>query len=136
MNKELDILFGELTDGKIQFQQLQDQIDPNNEQISSHSMNDKTLMATIKEKIEGPKEDFISTTNSDRALPDELAQQEGVPITKSTDGIHDADHTDNEELISTHNSERAIADKPLASQDEISVISTHNSSKFVDESFN
>jgi hypothetical protein len=136
MSDELDLLFGDISDGKKYFQELQNDIDPNNEQISSHSMHEKSILANIKQKLQGNKEDFISNINYDNALPDELATQESVPITDVTEGIHDADNTNNEELISTHNSERAIADKPLASQDEISVISTHNSSKFVDESFN
>ena len=72
------------------------------------------------------------------ALPDELSKQDGVPISTSvTDGIHVGDETNNEELISSHNSERAIEDKPITTNtEEISVISTVNSSKFVDESLN
>lgn len=136
MADELDVLFGDVTNGKKYFEELQQGINCDTTQITDSNNNDKGLLDTLKEKLCNSKEEFISTVNSDNALPDELASQESVPITEVTQGIHDADNTTNEELISTHNSERAIADKPLASQDEISVISTHNSSKFVDESFN
>ena len=106
------------------------------------------LLDTVKERIEefkehnnlttDPHDELICNTNSDNALPDELSKQDGVPISTSvTDGIHVGDETNNEELISSHNSERAIEDKPITTNtEEISVISTVNSSKFVDESLN
>ena len=111
-------------------------------------MNEKTVLDTVKERIEefkeynnlttDPHDELICNTNSDNALPDELSKQDGVPISTSvTDGIHVGDETNNEELISSHNSERAIEDKPITTNtEEISVISTVNSSKFVDESLN
>lgn len=169
-NKEaLDILFGENTDAKNTLQDLQNQIYNEetgfDKQISTHSMNDKTIVEKVKEKVEefkehnnlvtDPNDELISTknsdnalpddlakeegvlissSNSDRALPDELSKEDGVPITKVTEGIHVADNTDNTELISTHNSNRALDEKPITNTEEISVISTHNSSKFVDES--
>lgn len=166
----LDILFGENTDAKNSLKDLQDQIKNEetgfDQQISTHSMNDKTIVDKVKEVVEEFKEHnglvtdpndelisnknsdqvidvvkeeniLISTKNSDQALPDELSSQEGVPITKVTEGIHVADNTDNTELISSHNSERAMDEKPITTNtEEISVISTHNSSKFVDESLN
>ena len=148
-NKEaLDILFGENTDAKNTLQDLQNQIYNEetgfDKQISTHSMNDKTIVEKVKEKVEefkehnnlvtDPNDELISNKNSDRALPDELSKEDGVPITKVTEGIHVADNTDNTELISTHNSNRALDEKPITNTEEISVISTHNSSKFVDES--
>ena len=174
-NKEaLDILFGENTNAKTSFRDLKEQINNEehgfDEQISTHSMNDKSVIDVVKEKVEEFKEFngltsdpnnelistknsdnalpdelskeenvLISTNNSDRALPDELSKEDGIPITSVTDGIHVADSTDNTELISSHNSERALPDmeKPIATNaEEISVISTHNSPKFVDESLN
>lgn len=133
--KELDLLFGEMDS---QLNELK-QIDPDNEQISTHSMNNKTVIETIKERVEEFKEyngltnDFISNKNSENALPDELGGQ-GIPIsTKSTEGIHDADETDNEELISSHNSDNALPhiDTPVTDTEKIDIISDVNSSKFV-----
>lgn len=140
MEEELDMLFGTSTNAKNEFLQLKDATDPDNEQISTHSMNDKTILDTIKEKVEelisDDKEPLISNKNSENALPDELSEEPGIPIsTVSTDGIHHYDNTENEELISSHNSERALDEKPLTTNtEEIHVISTHNSSKFVDQS--
>lgn len=168
----LDLLFGENTNAKESLNELKEQIKDEehgfNEQISTHSMNEKSVIDVVKEKVEEFKEYnglttdpndklistknsdnalpdelakqdgvLISSSNSDRALPDELSKEDGIPITKVTEGIHVADNTDNTELISTHNSERAMDEKPITTNtEEISVISTHNSSKFVDESFN
>lgn len=152
-NKEaLDILFGENTDAKAQLSELKDKIQNEehgfDKQISTNSMNDKNIIETVKEKVEefkehnnlttDPNDELISNKNSDNALPDELSKEDGVPIsTVVTEGIHDADNTNNEELISTHNSQRALDEKPITQKtEEISVISTHNSSKFIDESLN
>ena len=144
----LDMLFGEKTDAKNQLLDLKDVLTPEDQPISTHSMNEKTVLDTVKERIEefkehnnltiDPHDELICNTNSDNALPDELCKQDGVPISTSvTDGIHVGDETNNEELISSHNSERAIEDKPITTNtEEISVISTVNSSKFVDESLN
>lgn len=146
----LDILFGENTDAKKTLQDLREEIKNEehgfDEQISTHSMNKKTVIDVVKEKVEefkeynglteDPNNELISTKNSDNALPDELSKEEGVPITEVTEGIHLADNTDNTELISSHNSERALDEKPITQTEEITVISTHNSSKFVDESLN
>lgn len=143
MEKELDILFGDATLAKENFKNLKTEADPSYEQISTHSMNDKSLIETIKERVEefkefnsDGKEELIAQNNSDNALPDELSTQEGVPIsTVTTDGIHVADETENQELISTHNSERALDEKPMTTHtEEIDVISAVNSSKFVPES--
>ena len=146
--KALDMLFGEKTDAKNQLSDLKDVLTPEDQPISTHSMNEKTVLDTVKERIEefkeynnlttDPHDELICNTNSDNALPDELSKQDGVPISTSvTDGIHVGDETNNEELISSHNSERAIEDRPITTNtEEISVISTVNSSKFVDESLN
>ena len=146
--KALDMLFGEKTDAKNQLLDLKDVLTPEDQPISTHSMNEKTVLDTVKERIEefkehnnltiDPHDELICNTNSDNALPDELSKQDGVPISTSvTDGINVGDETNNEELISSHNSERAIEDKPITTNtEEISVISTVNSSKFVDESLN
>ena len=146
--KALDMLFGEKTDAKNQLLDLKDVLTPEDQPISTHSMNEKTVLDTVKERIEefkeynnltiDPHDELICNINSDNALPDELSKQDGVPISTSvTDGIHVGDETNNEELISSHNSERAIEDRPITTNtEEISVISTVNSSKFVDESLN
>lgn len=140
MDKELDILFGEGSLVKDNLKGLKIQADPDYEQISTHSMNDKSLMDNIKERVEEfkehnfeQKEELISNKNSNNALPDELSTQEGTPIsTTSTDGIHTADETENEELISTHNSDSVLDEKPVTTHtEEIDVISDVNSSKFV-----
>lgn len=161
-NKEaLDILFGE--DNEVVNQTLdilKDEIKSEehgfNEQISTHSMNDKSVIDVVKEKVEEFKEYnnlttdpndklistknsdealpdelakeegvLISTANSDRALPDELSSQDGVPICKqSTEGIHDGDSTPNEELISSHNSDSALIDNDVP-------LSSHNSEELL-----
>lgn len=138
----LDLLFGEATTAKQSFDELKLQTDPEYEPISEKTLEDKTVIETIQEKIEqfkehnglseDPEEQLISNKNSERALPDELSSQDGVPIsTAATEGIHVAD--ENVELISTHNSERALpeVEKPLTNSEEIDVISSVNSSKFV-----
>ncbi len=148
MDKEqaLDVLFGQQTDAKKELQNLQTSLTDEAEQISTHSMNEKTILDTVKEKVEEfkeynnlsthPHDELISNRNSDNALPDELSKQEGVPICNNiTEGIHSGDNTENDELISSHNSERTIEDKPITTHtEEISVISNTNSSKFVKES--
>ena len=122
--KALDMLFGEKTDAKNQLSDLKDVLTPKDEPISTHSMNEKTVLDTVKERIEefkehnnltiDPHDELICNTNSDNALPDELSKQDGVPISTSvTDGIHVGDETNNEELISSHTSERAIEDKTI-----------------------
>lgn len=149
MDKEqaLDVLFGETTDAKQELKNLQTTITNEDEQISTHSMNDKTIIDTVKQRVEefkehnnlttDPHDELISNKNSDNALPDELSTQEGVPICNdSTDGIHSGDETENEELISSHNSSSTTEDKPITTHtEEIDVISNTNSSKFVNESF-
>ena len=141
-NKEaLDILFGEQTNAKLSLQELKETI--NNEehgfdkQISTNSMNDKSVIEVVKEKVEefkeyngltnDPNDELISTKNSDNALPDELAKNDEV-------------------LISSTNSDRALPDE-LSTQDGIPItkvtegihvadntdntelISTHNSDR-------
>lgn len=138
--KELDLLFNNTIEERLI--ELKEVADPDNEQISTHSMNEKTIIDNIKERVEEfkeynglVKEELISSKNSQNALPDELCKEEGVPIsTQVTEGIHDADKTDNEELISSHNSDRALpdVDKELTTHTEqIDVISNVNSQRFV-----
>lgn len=142
-NKEaLDTLFGDMDS----LNMLAETLKPKDVQISTHSMNDKTILDKVKERVEefkehnglNPDPDTIPITeNSDRVLPDELAKEEGVPICKGTEGIHDADITQNEELISSHNSKAVLEEnikcnQPINPQsEEIDVISTHNSEGFV-----
>lgn len=119
---ELDLLFGDITDARKSLEDLKTQTDSNNNVIADFS---------IKDKIE---DDLISTKNSDNALPNELSKQDDVPIsTKITDGIHHDDETDNTEFISSHNSDRATAEKSVSNTEEITVISTINSSRFETE---
>jgi len=138
----LDTLFGEMDSLDV----LKEELKPKDVQISTHSMNEKSIVDKVKERIDEFKEFNGLTTdpdtvliakNSDMALPDELAKEEGVPICNSTEGIHDADGTQNEELISSHNSKAILEENIKCNQpinkhsEEIDIISTHNSEGFI-----
>lgn len=119
IEESLQQLFGDTTDAKEQLNRLKEQvadIDPLNEPISTNAMKMENPQEDIiveeqpeVEQIEEtvPEEELISSQNSNRALPDELASVEGVPI-------------------STHNH---VEEEP----EQIDTISTHNSSQFVQE---
>lgn len=141
----LDLLFGQVEEIESNFQELKDLTDEDNVPISSHTCQDKSLLQTVKQRVDEFKEHnnltvpeeekLISTKNSDNALPDELSKESGVPFsTEVTQGIHLSDDTDNEELICTHSNTDISNHSPIVdSSEEIHIISNINSSKFVDE---
>ena len=150
-DKALDLLYGESI-AEDAFKELKESKD--NNQISDHSMNEKTIIDKVKDRIEEFKEyngiipepelisdnnsdnalpDELSTednvpisiSNSDRALPDELASEDGVPISKASDETIHCEVIE-ENVISSHNSEAALNLPHLNDEP----ISSHNSSRF------
>ena len=141
----LDLLFGENTNAKESLNELKEKIQDEehgfNEQISTHSMNEKSVIDVVKEKVEefkeynglteDPHDKLISTKNYDNALPDELAKQEGVLISSSNSDRALPDELSKEDGVPITNVTEGI--HVADDTDNTELISSHNSERAMDD---